>query len=156
MAKDALGAAVTLAVIGAFLLQATNRLARPCGAKLNRRWSRVTSTTAATTARLIPRPARSPWIWHRAVSQPCAVAAGPRARSPREMSSWHPRTAPVGNHFTCATMIAACKSPNVFEPPPGKRADPPIGTPRGCSVRGQCWRADQAVRAALARSLLFA
>src|SRR5690349_11810403 len=53
-------------------------------------------------------------------------------------------------------MIAACKSPNVFEPPPGKRADPPIGTPRGCSVRGQCWRADQAVRAALARSLLFA
>lgn len=37
MTKDALGAAVTLAVIGAFLLQATNRLARPCGAKLNRR-----------------------------------------------------------------------------------------------------------------------
>jgi len=37
MAKDALGAAVTLTVIGAFLLQATNRLARPCGAKLNRR-----------------------------------------------------------------------------------------------------------------------
>jgi hypothetical protein len=25
-------------------------------------------------------------------------------------------------------MIAACKSPNVFEPPPGKRADPPIWT----------------------------
>jgi hypothetical protein len=37
MTKDALGAAVTLTVIGAFLLQATNRLARPCGAKLNRR-----------------------------------------------------------------------------------------------------------------------
>jgi hypothetical protein len=33
MAKDVLGAAVTLAVIGAFLLQATNRLARPCSAK---------------------------------------------------------------------------------------------------------------------------
>jgi len=45
MAKDALGAAVTLAAIGAFLLQATNPLARPSGAKLNRQWSRVTSTT---------------------------------------------------------------------------------------------------------------
>jgi len=33
LAKDVLGAAVTLAVIGAFLLQATNRLARPCSAK---------------------------------------------------------------------------------------------------------------------------
>jgi len=37
LAKDVLGAAATLAVIGAFLLQVTNRLARPCGAKLNQR-----------------------------------------------------------------------------------------------------------------------
>src|SRR5262245_42072357 len=30
MAKDLLGAAMTLAIIGAIVLQATNRLARPC------------------------------------------------------------------------------------------------------------------------------
>ena len=37
MAKNVLGAAATLAVIGVFFLQATNRLARPCGAKVNQR-----------------------------------------------------------------------------------------------------------------------
>ena len=35
MAKDFLGAAVTLAIIGAILLQVTNRLASQCGAELN-------------------------------------------------------------------------------------------------------------------------
>ncbi len=37
VAKDVLGAVVTLAVIGAFVLQATNRVAGPCGAKLSER-----------------------------------------------------------------------------------------------------------------------
>src|SRR5258706_12867014 len=37
LAKDVLGAAATLAAIGAFLLQVSNLLARPCGAKLNQR-----------------------------------------------------------------------------------------------------------------------
>lgn len=37
LAKDVLGAAVTLAVLGAFLLRATNSLAGPCSAKLSQR-----------------------------------------------------------------------------------------------------------------------
>jgi hypothetical protein len=37
IAKDLLGAAMTLAIIGAFVLQATNRLASPCGAAPNPR-----------------------------------------------------------------------------------------------------------------------
>jgi hypothetical protein len=37
IAKDFLGAAVTLAIIGAIVLQATNRLASPCGAGPNPR-----------------------------------------------------------------------------------------------------------------------
>jgi hypothetical protein len=37
MAKDFLGAAVTLAVIGTILLQVTNRLASQCGAALHSR-----------------------------------------------------------------------------------------------------------------------
>lgn len=37
LAKDFLGAAVTLAIIGALVLQVTNRLASPCWAQLNPR-----------------------------------------------------------------------------------------------------------------------
>ena len=37
LAKDLLGAAATLAIIGVFLLQVTNSLARPCRAHLNPR-----------------------------------------------------------------------------------------------------------------------
>jgi hypothetical protein len=37
MAKDVLGAVVTLAVIGIFVLQATNRLASPCNRKFSER-----------------------------------------------------------------------------------------------------------------------
>ena len=37
LAKDFLGAAVTLAIVGVILLQVTNFLARPCGAKPNLR-----------------------------------------------------------------------------------------------------------------------
>ena len=37
IAKDFLGAAMTLAIIGAIVLQATNRLASPCGAGPNPR-----------------------------------------------------------------------------------------------------------------------
>jgi len=43
-------------------------------------------------------------------------------------------------------MIAACKSPNVFEPPPGKRADSPIGA----ATRRQC---DRLCRARTGRSV---
>ena len=38
MAKDLLGAAVTLAIVGAYLLQVTNALASRCGAGPKPRW----------------------------------------------------------------------------------------------------------------------
>lgn len=46
-AKDVLGAIVTLAILGAFLLQVTNGLASRCGPSVNRSASRSCSGIAA-------------------------------------------------------------------------------------------------------------
>ncbi len=50
LAKDFLGAAVTLAVIGAILLQVTDGLASRCGAELNKRTGPATCSGMAAIA----------------------------------------------------------------------------------------------------------